>query len=106
MSLPVQYSWFWQPSLDGKPGLLMIVDNHPGPQRTDVKMVLECLTDVVLEIESKLPREINLGTLKIFCREPQESWFEIAVDPISRQVDLGRPEIPQGELAMLWEARL
>ena len=105
MSKPV-YSWFWQPPLDGKPGLLMIVDNHPDPRETGIPVVLERLKDVIPEIEVKLPMDINLGALSIFLRDPTEHWYQITVNPMNRRFTTSRPTFKQGELAELWESRL
>ena len=47
MSGAAQIGWFWQPPIDGQPGLLMVVDMHPGPGHPDIPMVIETMAQVL-----------------------------------------------------------
>ncbi len=85
---------------------MMIVDNHPGPSRSDVPMVCEDLKTVLEEVESQLPVEIGLFQMRIYSRTALEEWFEIVLDGGTRRFYAKKPEFTQGELAQLWEARL
>lgn len=100
------YSWFWQPPLEGQPGLMMVVDNHPGPNRPDVPLVVEELKTILHEVESQLPIDVGLFQLQIYSREPTGFWFEILFDGASRRFMTKKPDFQQAELDQLWEARL
>lgn len=100
------YSWFWQPPLEGQPGLMMIVDNHPGPHQTGIPMVVEDLKTILEEIEGQLPIEIALFQMRIYSRTVLEEWFEIVLDANTRRFYAKKPEFSQGQLRQLWEARL
>lgn len=100
------YSWFWQPPMDGKPGLMMIVDNHPGPNRPEVPLVLEGIREVLAEVEAQIPNDVHLAALQIFHRDPTGRWHQIIVNPINRTFMTSRPDAQQGALEELWESRL
>jgi hypothetical protein len=100
-----QYSWFWQPPLDGKPGLMMIVDEHPGPDRPDVPLLLEQLKTVLHEIEAKLPADVGFHQLRIYIREPIGAWFQIHFTVLNRRFQMTAPDFPQASLCELWDSR-
>ena len=99
------YSWFWQPPIGGQPGLMMIVDNHPGPDNPEISFVSESLAGVLFEIESKLPNNIAFFHLRIYVRDPFSHWFRVIVND-SRRFRIIEAEVAQGDLHELWEARL
>lgn len=100
------YSWFWQPPLENQPGLMMVVDDHPGPNRPDVPLVVEELQEILHKVESQLPIEIQLFQLRIYSREPTGFWFEILFDGASRRFMTKKPDFSQRELDKLWESRI
>lgn len=104
MSEPA-YAWFWQPPINGQPGLLMIQDEHPGPAAIDVPMVLECLSDTLLVIEQGLPKEISFHQLRIFIRDPLGTWCQAEFNALSRHYNLREPQFTGVELANLWASR-
>lgn len=100
------YSWFWQPPLEGDPGLMMIVDNHPGPDRREIPLVVEELKTILHAVEAQIPIDISLFQLRIYSREPTGFWFEILFDGTSRRFMTKKPDFSQADLDRLWEARL
>lgn len=100
------YSWFWQPPLEGQPGLMMIVDNHPGPQYGGFPLVVEDLKGVLEEVEKQIPDDVALFQLRIYSRTPLEEWFEIIFDGNTRRFYTKQPDFSQASLRELWEARL
>ena len=101
-----QYSWFWQPSLEAQPGLMMIVDEHPGPDRPDVPLLLEELKTIFLEIEAQLPNDIQLHQLRIYIREPMGGgWFQIVFTVLNRRFQMKTPDFSQAALCELWDSR-
>lgn len=104
MSDPL-YRWFWQPPLDGQPGLMMIIDDHPGPDHPDIPMVTENLAMTIRKIESQIPGYVGLFQLHIYCLDIAGLWFQVCVHPETRQYKLNRPDISQGECQRLWDMR-
>lgn len=99
------YLWFWQPPIDGSPGLLMIVDNHPGPEHPEVPFIADVLKDVLLEVESSMPTDIQLYTLSIYVRDVMDLWIRVEMNVLSRMFKLVSPGMMQAELAELWDQR-
>jgi hypothetical protein len=100
------YSWFWQPPIEGEPGLMMIMDDHPGPDRPDVPLVVEELRNILHEVEAQIPVDVALFQMRIYSREPTGFWFEILFDGHSRRFMTKKPDFTQRELDRLWESRL
>lgn len=99
------YSWFWQPPIEGKPGLCMIVDDHPGPDAAGMPFLLEALNDTLLEIETKLPNDISFDQLRVYVRDPFELWCQLKFDALSRRFKIGEPDFKVSELTELWASR-
>lgn len=105
MSVSALFSWFWQPPIDGQPGLMMIVDDHPGPQAPGVAFIGEDIVEILQDIESKIPKDVQLYQLRIYARNIFGLWVQLEANILGRQINRKAPEFSQGELAQLWEAR-
>ena len=101
----VSYSWFWQPPIEGKPGLMMIKDTHPGPDHPEIRFVAEALREVIWACESSLPKDVHLPALKIYVTDPAGLWFEVQTNVVSRIFTKAEPELSEEDLNMLWHAR-
>lgn len=99
------FDWFWQPPLDGRPGLMMIADTHPGPAAPDIKMVHEDLKAVLQYCEGRLPKEIQLYQLGIYVRDVLGLWIQIDCNAMSRHFQKRAPELSEGDLNQLWASR-
>ena len=99
------FDWFWQPPLEGRPGLLMVVDLHPGPAAIDIKMVHEDLRAVLRYCDSRLPKDVQLYQLGIYIRDPLGLWIQIDCNALSRQFQKRSPELSEGDLNQLWASR-
>lgn len=99
------YHWFWQPPVDGKPGLLMISDNHPGPENPEVPFIGDVMKDVLVEIESYMPTEIQLYQLTIYARDVMDLWVRIEMGVESRMFKYVSPRLYQKEITALWDQR-
>ena len=62
----VAFNWFWQPPVDGQPGLIMIVDEHPGVDHPEIRFVTEAIADVIRNIEARIPKDSHLFQFKIY----------------------------------------
>lgn len=116
MTSTASFVWFWQPPIASDPGLLMIQDRHPGPERPDVPFVLENLGDVLQDIETHLPKECPLDVFRIFVKNaPFRVWVQIKVAYLpapylkgggrARRFYQTDNEFSQAALSELWEAR-
>lgn len=105
MSPTSSFAWFWQPPLGGQPGLMMIVDTHPGPEAIGVKFVGEDIVAVMQDVESKIPTDVQLYQLRIFVRDIFGLWSQLEFNVLGRQFQRMPPSFTQGELAELWDAR-
>lgn len=101
------FSWFFQPPLGGQRGLLMIRDDHPGPDYVQTPFVLETVSQVLQTVEAKLPGDIHLAALGIFIRHIDELWIQIEVDLGRRwtRKDPGQLGLRQETLDTLWRQR-
>jgi hypothetical protein len=101
------FDWFWQPPIDGQPGLIMVADTHPGPEAIDVPFVLEDLANVLLWIEARIDKSLSLHSFRIYMRDPIGLWGETKFnDPGSRKYTVSKPDARQAGLSELWDARL
>ncbi len=105
MTVSSAFSWFWQPPLEGEPGLMMIVDDHPGPQSIDVAFVGEDIVEVIQDVESKIPTDVHLFQLRIYVRDIFGLWVQLEANILGRQINRKAPDFSQGELEQLWAAR-
>ena len=103
----IPFSWFFQPPLSGDPGLLMIVDRHPGPEHPELEFITEPgnLKLVLEAIEAQIPKDLQLYQFRIYARDPFGLWVQIQVPIMARQFSLKSPDFSQGELQELWNAR-
>jgi hypothetical protein len=99
------FDWFWHPPREGKPGLLMIRDTHPGPAFPDIAFVTEDMKGVLEYIESRLPPEIHLPALRIYVRDMIGLWIQIQMTVLNRRFDLRDPDLADSDLNVLWESR-
>ncbi len=83
----------------------MIVDEHPGPDRPDVPLLLEELKTTLLEIEAKLPNDVQLYQLRIYIREPIGAWFQAVFTVLNRRFQMQKPNFSQADLCELWDSR-
>ena len=103
MTEPV-FDWFWQPPVDGKPGLCMVVDNHPGHGHPEIPFVSEALQDTLAHIEARIPKDLHLFQLGIYMRDVYKIWREVKVDP-DRTLKTKAPYFSQADLGALWDSR-
>ncbi len=101
----VAFNWFWQPPVDGQPGLIMLTDDHPGVDHPEIRFVTEAIADVVRHIEGGIPKYFNLFQFKIYARDIFGRWIHIEVAPIARNYRLRTPKVSQADLASLWDSR-
>lgn len=99
------FDWFWQPPMEGRPGLMMVVDTHPGPAAIDIKMVHEDLRAVLQYCEGRLPKDVQLYQLGIYVRDVLGLWIEIKCNAVSRHFQKADPELSESDLNQLWASR-
>ena len=99
------FDWFWQPPQLGQPGILMIVDTHPGPEEPGVPFVQEDINNVLLYVESRIPRDVHLYQLRIYIKDVFGLWNEIEFPLIqgTRRFRRKSPEFSQASLSEIWE---
>lgn len=103
--MPANIAWFWQPPIGGEPGLMMIVDIHPGPDHPEVPFVTEALADVLIDVEKQLPEDIQLSQLRIYVRDILGAWIEISMDAFNRKFEKKTPKVSTPALQELWFSR-
>ncbi len=101
----VAFNWFWQPPVDGQPGLIMIIDDHPGADHPEIRFVTEAIQDVLQHIEARIAKDLHLSRFRIYARDIFGLWIMIDVVSISREYRLRTPKINQGHLSELWDSR-
>lgn len=100
------FNWFYQPPLNGAAGLIMIVDQHPGPDEPGVPFVVEDLKNVIHWIEARLPSDLHLFQFKIYAADIFNMWIEIEFpNPEVRRYVIHEPDLPQPQLNILWNQR-
>ena len=99
------FDWFWQPPMSGDPGIVMIVDTHPGPGATDVPFINDDFNNVLQYVESRIPKDVQLYQLRIYTRNIFGFWNEIHFTLIDggRRFRTKRPEFSQGSLSEIWD---
>lgn len=98
-------AWFWQPPIDGQPGLMMICDMHPGPDHPDIPMVIDTLPAVLAGCETQIPEDVSLYSLRIYVRDVAGFWMQVEMNALSRRFKSKIPEVPDAELSQLWYSR-
>lgn len=101
----VAFNWFWQPPVDGQPGLIMLVDIHPGKDHPEIRFVVEAIADTLTHIEARIAKDLQLYQFRIYARDIFERWIQIEVGPIRRDYRLRSPKVSQGHLSELWDSR-
>lgn len=102
-SSAASFDWFWQPPLAGEPGIIMIVDTHPGPDQASVPMVAEDLNNVLLTVESRIAADVHLFQLRIYVRDILGIWIQIAFNVLGRTFTKKEPDFSQGDLEGVWD---
>ena len=99
------FDWFWQPPQLGDPGILMIVDTHPGPKDLETPFLQEDINAVLLYIESRIPPDVQLFQLRIYAKDIFQLWIEIEFSILSsaRRFKLKAPEFSQASLSEIWD---
>jgi len=97
------FDWFWQPPMEGEPGILMIVDTHPGPGATGVPFVAEDLDNVLLVCESRIPRDVHLYQLRIYIRDVFDLWIQVEFTLLGRQYTKKDPDFSDADLEQVWD---
>lgn len=105
MSETPVFGWFFQPPINGQPGLIMVVDMHPGPNSPHVPFVMERVGDVLIDVESHLPKDLHLFQHRIFMRDVAHLWAQIHVEAMPRHWRVVAPTVRQSELHELWLSR-
>lgn len=105
MSSQASFDWFWQPPALGDPGILMIVDTHPGPHDFDTKFIQEDINNVLLDIEAKLPADVHLFQLRIYAKDIFGLWIEIEFSVLNaeRRFKTKAPTFSQAQLSEVWD---
>lgn len=99
------FDWFWQPPQLGQPGIMMIVDAHPGPDDLETPFVQEDIGNVLLYCEARIPKDVHLFQLKIYVKDILEHWTEIEFSILNnaRRFKTKLPEFSQGSLSEIWD---
>jgi len=99
------FDWFWQPPALGDPGILMIVDTHPGPHDFETKFIQEDINAVLLNIESQLPKDIQLFQLRIYAKDIFGLWIQIEFSILNsaRRFKTKAPDFTQAQLSEVWD---
>ncbi len=105
MSSSASFDWFWQPPALGDPGIMMIVDTHPGPYEPGVPFVQEDINNVLLHCESKIPPDVHLYQLKIYVLDIFQMWNEIEFTLVNsaRRFKRKVPDFSQASLHEVWD---
>lgn len=105
MSSQASFDWFWQPPALGDPGILMIVDTHPGPADTQTKFIQEDINQVLLSIESQLPKDVELYQLRIYAKDIFGLWIQIEFSILNqaRRFKTKKPDFGQAQLSEVWD---
>lgn len=101
----VVFNWFWQPPVDGQPGLIMLDENHPGPDQPEIRFITEAIQDVLAHIEARIAGDLRLFQFRIYARDVYTRWIEIVVAPARRNYRLRTPRVSQSHLSELWDSR-
>lgn len=97
------FDWFWQPPMEGEPGIMMIRDTHPGPEATAVPLVAEDLNNVVLVCESRIEKDVQLCQLRVYVRDLLGVWVQLEFNVLGRQYQKLLPDFEQADLEQVWE---
>lgn len=99
------FDWFWQPPMSGDPGIMMIVDTHPGPEAPEIPFVQEDINNVLLYCESRIPTDVQLFQLKIYVKDIFGLWNELEFSLIQggRRFRRKAPEFSQASLSEVWD---
>jgi hypothetical protein len=101
------FQWFWQPPINGAAGLIMIADEHPGPEAIQIPFVMEDLPNVLLWIEARIDKGLTFHSFRVYMRDPIGVWGEVGFnDPGSRKYRITQPDLKQSQLSELWDQRL
>ena len=105
MSSQASFDWFWQPPALGDPGILMIVDTHPGPEDLETMFLQEDINNVLLDIEGRLPKDVQLFQLRIYAKDIFGLWIEIEFSILNsaRRFKTKAPTFTQGQLSGVWD---
>ncbi len=104
-SSQASFDWFWQPPALGDPGILMIVDTHPGPADLTTRFIQEDINAVLLNIESQLPKDVQLFQLRIYAKDIFGLWIQIEFSILNqaRRFTTKKPDFSQAELSQVWD---
>ncbi len=105
MSSQASFDWFWQPPALGDPGILMIVDTHPGPEDLQTKFIQEDINNVLLYCEKRIPKDVQLYQLRIYVKDIFGIWVEIEFSLVSsaRRFKTKKPTFGQAQLSEVWD---
>ncbi len=101
----VAFNWYCQPPVDGQPGLIMIVDVHPGTDHPEIRFVTEAIEDTLQHIEARIAKDLQLFQFRIYARDIFGRWIQIDVAPARRNYRLRTPRVRQEHLSELWDSR-
>ena len=99
------FDWFWQPPMSGDPGIIMIVDTHPGPHDFETQFIQEDINNVLLYIEERIPKDVQLFQLRIYAKDIFGLWIQIKFSILNqeRRFTTDIPDFTQAELAQVWD---
>lgn len=102
----VVFDWFWQPPIDGQPGLIMLTDEHPGAEHPEIRFITEAIADVLAHVQSRIARDLRLHQFRVYARDIFGGWMQITVETMTRApYRIHAPKISQGDLSELWDSR-
>jgi hypothetical protein len=104
-SSAASFEWFWQPPQLGDPGIMMIVDTHPGPHDLETPFVQEDIGNVLLACESRIPTDVHLFQLRIYVKDIIGLWVEIEFTLVdsARRFKMKAPTFGQSQLSEVWD---
>lgn len=97
------FDWFWQPPMEGEPGIIMIVDTHPGPDAVGIPTVGQDLKNVILSVEARIPADVHLYQLRIYVRDILGLWIRLEFTILNRYFTKKEPDFSQGDLEQVWD---
>ena len=105
MTAQASFDWFWQPPMSGEPGIVMIVDTHPGPEDLVTPFIQEDINAVLLDIETRIPKDVELYQLRIYAKDIFGLWIQIEFSIVAagRRFRTKAPEFSQASLAEIWD---
>lgn len=102
----VAFNWFWQPPIDGQPGLIMITDEHPGTEHPEIRFITEAIADVLAHVQARIASDLRLPQFRVYVRDIFGGWFQVTIEPEPKKpYRIHKSKVSQNDLALLWDSR-